>query len=304
MLFCWHRIRTGLRLVSQERLAESESIDGLSAESIVEIIQRQDALIPEAMTAARRQIVHAVEEITDRLSAGGRLHYAGAGTSGRIAMLDAAELPPTYGIDPSLVNVIMAGGTEAFFSAVEGAEDSEEAAVRAINEQIEPEDALIGVAASGTTPYTLAAVRRANMIGALTVAIVSRRNTPLAAEADIPIELITGPEVIMGSTRMKAGTAQKLALNTISTAVMIRLGRTWSNLMIDMPATNRKLAARAAEIVAIAAEVSPARARELLEETGGDKRLAILMARQELDEQSARARLASHGGNLREALEE
>lgn len=294
--------RNGSHTVSQERLAESESIDLLSPSEIVELIQRQDATIPSAVARASGQIAQAVEQIVERLRAGGKLHYVGAGTSGRIAMLDASEIPPTYGTDPGLVNVIMAGGAEAFFSAVEGAEDREEDAIRAVTEQVAADDALVGIAASGTTPFTLAAIRKANMLGALTIALVSRLRSPMAAEADIAIEVDTGPEVIMGSTRMKAGTAQKMILNTISTSVMVRLGRTWSNLMIDMPATNTKLQARAEKIVEIAAETSRARARQLLEEAGGDKRLAVLMGRTNLDRDAAEARLRQAGGDLREAL--
>src|SRR5436190_4836953 len=207
--------------MSQDRLDASLGIDRRSTLEIIRIIQQQDALVAPAVAALAERIAHAVDEITNRMSHGGHLFYVGAGTSGRIAMLDAAELPPTFGIDPSLVRVLMAGGERAFLHAVEGAEDDEEAAVAAVDEHVRADDALLGIAASGTTPYTVAAVRRANMLGALTVGITSVAVSPLAREVDIAIAPQSGPEVIMGSSRMKSGTSQKLVLNTISTAVMI-----------------------------------------------------------------------------------
>ncbi|MBW3564290.1 MAG: N-acetylmuramic acid 6-phosphate etherase [Acidobacteria bacterium] len=288
--------------MSQERLDSSINIDLVDTESIVEMIQIEDRRVFEALEAARSQLVRAIDLITERLVEGGRLVYAGAGTSGRIAMLDASELPPTYGVEPDLIRVIMAGGKRAYFEAVEGAEDDEVAAVNAVNEQVTAADAVIGVAASGTTPFTVAAVRRANMIGALTVSVTGRKGSPLAAESDIPIVLQTGAEVIMGSTRMKAGTAQKLALNTISTAVMIRLGRTFSNLMVDMPATNRKLRARAASMVALASAVGRSEAERALSEAGGRVRTAIVMAARKCSRQEAERALEEAGGNLREVL--
>lgn len=290
--------------MSQQRLESTESIDLVETSEIVRLIQTEDATIHKALEAARSRLVLAIDQIHDRLAAGGRLHYVGAGTSGRIAMLDAAEIPPTYGTDPKLVNVIMAGGREAFLSAAEGAEDREEDAISAVNEHVSDLDAVVGVAASGTTPYTLAAIRRANMIGALTVSVTARAPSPLAAEADIAIELDTGPEVIMGSTRMKAGTAQKLALNTISTAVMIKLGRTYSNLMIDMPATNAKLRSRAESIVELATGRTKIESRKLLDQANGDKRIAVVMGRLGLGREEAEQRLLDSGGNLREALGE
>src|SRR6266550_1010 len=171
--------------MSQDRLDASLDIDQRTAREIVRIIQEQDALVAPAVAAEAEHIAHAIDQIADRMAHGGRLIYAGAGTSGRIAMLDASELPPTYGIDPSLVRVLMAGGERAFVHAVEGAEDDEDAAIEAVNAEVKAEDAVIGIAASGTTPYTVAAIRRANMLGALTVAVTSNSNSPLAAEADI-----------------------------------------------------------------------------------------------------------------------
>jgi N-acetylmuramic acid 6-phosphate etherase len=289
--------------MSSERLGESTDIDLATADEIVRIIQDQDRRAVEAVASAAARIAQAIDGVTERLQNGGRLFYVGAGTSGRIAMLDASELPPTYGIPPDLVQVIMAGGERAFFAAVEGAEDRDEDAVREIATRVTPDDAVVGIAASGTTPFTVAAIRKANMIGALTVAVTSASPSPLAQEADIPIVTPTGPEVILGSTRMKAGTAQKLVLNALSTGVMIRLGRVYSNLMTDMPMTNAKLSRRGITMVELAAGVSRARAEEALREAEGEVKTAVVMAARGIDAAAARERLASVAGNLREALE-
>ena len=286
--------------MSQDRLDASLDIDKASSLEIIRIIQEEDAKVAASVSAERDRIAHAVDQIVERLSHGGRLFYAGAGTSGRMAMLDASELPPTYGIDPSLVTVIMAGGQRAFFEAAEGAEDDEDAAIEAVNREVNADDALIGVAASGTTPFTVAAVRRANMLGALTVAIASVPNSPLAKEADIAIVVQAGPEVIMGSSRMKSGTAQKLVLNAISTAVMIRLGHVYSNLMIDMPATNEKLRSRAVRMVELAAGVTRPMAVQALRDAAGSVRLASVMAKKKINAAYARKLLQRH--TLREVL--
>jgi N-acetylmuramic acid 6-phosphate etherase len=289
--------------MSHERLDASLEIDTVSPGEIVRIIQAEDARIAGAVAAAASRIADAIEQIADRMRNGGRLFYAGAGTSGRIAMLDASELPPTYGIPQEMVQVIMAGGEAAFLAAVEGAEDRDEDAIAAVNARVRPEDAVVGIAASGTTPFTIAAVRRANMIGALTVSITSVPNSPLAREADIPIVADTGPEVILGSTRMKSGTAQKMILNTLSTGVMVLLGRVYSNLMVDMPATNDKLRRRAMLMVQLGANVTPVVAQQALRDSGGDARLAIVIARRKVSADEARAVLERAGGNLRKALE-
>jgi N-acetylmuramic acid 6-phosphate etherase len=287
--------------MSQERLEASLDIDRLPSREIVRIIQEQDRLVADAVAAEAEKIAHAIDQIAERLAHGGRLFYAGAGTSGRIAMLDASELPPTYGIDRDLVRVLMAGGERAYFAAAEGAEDDEDAAIDAVNRELKADDAIVGIAASGTTPYTVAAVRRANMLGALTVAVTSVPGSPLAREADIAIVPQTGPEVIMGSTRMKSGTAQKMVLNTISTGVMIRLGHTYSNLMIDMPATNEKLRARAVRMVELAAGVPRPAAVQAIREADGNVRLASVMARRRVGADEARNLLAQH--TLREVLD-
>ena len=289
--------------MSQDRLEASLKIDQLPAIDIVRIIQAQDALVAAAVAAQAERIAHAIEQITERLTHEGRMFYVGAGTSGRIAMLDASELPPTYGIDPFLVQVIMAGGNSAYFSAAEGAEDDEDAALKAINDHVRPEDAVVGVAASGSTPFTVAAVRRANMLGALTVGITSVPGSPLAQHVDIAIAVETGPEVIMGSSRMKSGTAQKLVLNALSTGVMIRLGRVYSNLMIDMPATNEKLRNRAVKMVELVAGISRPLAVQALRESGGNVKVAVVVAKKKTSATEARRMLDEHGGRLREVIE-
>jgi N-acetylmuramic acid 6-phosphate etherase len=286
--------------MSQDRLDESLDIDLRPTIEIVRIIQEQDALVAGAVAKQAERIAHAIDQIADRLSHGGRLFYAGAGTSGRIAMLDASELPPTYGIPRDLVRVLIAGGERAYFEAVEGAEDDEDAAIDTVNREVNADDAIVGIAASGTTPYTVAAVRRANMLGALTVAVTNVANSPLAQHVDIPIVIESGPEVIMGSTRMKSGTAQKLVLNQISTGVMVRLGRVYSNLMIDMPATNEKLRDRAVRMVELAAGVPRPMAVQAIREADGNVKLATVIARRKVSADEARALLEKK--TLREVL--
>jgi N-acetylmuramic acid 6-phosphate etherase len=286
--------------MSQDRLDASLDIDRLPTIEVVRIIQEQDALVAAAVATQAARITHAIDEIAERLRHGGRLFYVGAGTSGRIAMLDASELPPTYGIDPSLVRVLIAGGERAYFEAVEGAEDDDEAAIDSVSREVTSEDAVVGIAASGTTPYTVAAVRKANLIGALTVGVTNVPSSPLAQHVDIPIVVETGPEVIMGSTRMKSGTAQKLVLNQLSTGVMIRLGRVYSNLMIDMPATNEKLRNRAVRMCELAAGVSRPQAVQAIREAEGNVKVATVIARKKVDAEEARRML--EGKSLREVL--
>jgi N-acetylmuramic acid 6-phosphate etherase len=287
--------------MSQDRLSTSLDIDRLPSIDIVRIIQEQDALVPAAVAAQRERIAHAVDEIVERMRHGGRLFYAGAGTSGRIAMLDASEIPPTYGVPASTVRVLMAGGERAYYQAAEGAEDDEDAAIEIVGREVTADDALVGIAASGTTPYTVAAVRRANMLGALTVGITSIPGSPLAQHVDIPIVVETGPEVILGSSRMKSGTAQKLVLNQLSTGVMIRLGHVYSNLMIDMPATNEKLRNRAVRMVELAAGVNRPKAVQAIRDADGNVRLASVIAKRNVSADEARRLLEQRP--LREVLE-
>lgn len=286
--------------MSQDRLEASLDIDRLPTIEIVRIIQEQDALVAAAVATQAARIAHAIDEITERLRHGGQLFYAGAGTSGRIAMLDASELPPTFGVDSTLVRVLIAGGERAYFEAVEGAEDDEEAAIETVSREVTSEDAIVGIAASGTTPYTVAAVRKANLIGALTVGVTNVAISPLAQHVDLPIVVETGPEVIMGSTRMKSGTAQKLVLNQLSTGVMIRLGHVYSNLMIDMPATNDKLRNRAVRMVELAAGVTRPMAVQAIRDAGGNVKVATVVARKQVTAEEAIRLLAEK--SLREVL--
>lgn len=287
-----------------DRLPESLDIDTVPTERLVEIIQNEDRKVAEAVAREAKQIARAIDGIAERLEAGGRLFYVGAGTSGRLAMVDASELPPTFGVDPGLVTVIMAGGTNAFVSAAEGAEDDDEAAIAEVEKRVKPEDAVIGIAASGSTPYTVAAIRKANLTGALTVGITSVAGSALTRECDIPIVPQTGGEVILGSTRMKSGTAQKLVLNAISTGVMVRLGKVYSNLMVEMPATNIKLRGRAALMVQLATGVERAAAEAAFDASGGSVKTAIVMAKLGIDRTEAERRLAGAGGRLRKVLGE
>jgi len=289
--------------MDQDRLESTLDIDKATPHEIVRLIQEQDRTIASAVEPAAGKIAHAIDAIADRLRSGGRLFYVGAGTSGRIAMLDASELPPTYGTDPALVSVIMAGGNNAYFSAVEGAEDSEEDGIAAVEAQVSEADAVVGIAASGSTPFTVAAIRKANMLGALTVGISSIENSPLVRECDIPIVAVTGPEVIMGSSRMKAGTAQKLILNALSTGVMIRLGKVHSNLMVEMPATNIKLRRRTAQMVELATGSPRARCEEALAQCNGNIKAAIFLITRGGTAEDASEALRRTKGNLREALE-
>ncbi|HYC62453.1 MAG TPA: N-acetylmuramic acid 6-phosphate etherase, partial [Thermoanaerobaculia bacterium] len=293
--------KLGGSAMSQDRLEASLDIDRLPTIEVIRVIQEQDALVAAAVAAQRERIAHAVDEIAERLRHGGKLFYAGAGTSGRIAMLDASELPPTYGIDSALVRVLIAGGERAYFEAVEGAEDDEDAAIEIVNREVSSDDAIVGIAASGTTPYTVTAVRKANLIGALTVGVTNVAGSPLAQHVDIPIVIETGPEVIMGSTRMKSGTAQKLVLNQLSTGVMIRLGRVYSNLMIDMPATNEKLRNRAVRMVELAAGVTRPMAVQAIRAADGNVKVATVVAKKNMSADDARRLLAEKP--LREVLE-
>jgi N-acetylmuramic acid 6-phosphate etherase len=289
--------------MNNERLEQSLEIDRASALEIVRIISAQDRTVAAAVAAEETSIAQAIDAIADRLRSGGRLFYAGAGTSGRIAMLDASEIPPTYGVDPEMVQVILAGGERAFFQAVEGAEDSEEDAVEQVSSRVRPEDSVVGIAASGSTPFTVTAIRRANMQGALTVGLTAVRESFLARECDIPIVAETGPEVIMGSSRMKSGTAQKMILNMISTGVMIRLGKVYSNLMVEMPATNRKLRARAVKMVEMATGCDRHAAENAIARADGEVTTAVVMLRRNLGAAAARELLSRSPGGLREALE-
>jgi N-acetylmuramic acid 6-phosphate etherase len=280
------------------------AIDTASVAELARLMNEADAGVPEAVRRAMPQIVSAIEAVTEKLTRGGRLIYVGAGSAGRIGMLDAAECPPTFNTPPELVQAIIAGGGEALQVAVEGAEDDTAAGQAAVAaHDITAADALVGIAASGRTPFVLAAVRAARQRGALTVGLSCNRNAPLSAEAQYPIEVLVGPEVVAGSTRLKAGTAQKLVLNMISTIAMVRLGKTYGNLMVDLRVTNAKLRDRALRIIERVTGASRPEAEAALDSAGLDVKVAVMMIGNGSTMDDATQLLAVHAGRLREALE-
>jgi N-acetylmuramic acid 6-phosphate etherase len=270
---------------------------------LVELMNREDAHVPAAVAAAAGEVAAAVDAIAARMAAGGRLVYAGAGTSGRLAALDAAECTTTFSTEPGQVVALMAGGARAEPAEQETAEDDEGAGQREVELlAVSPADAVVGVSASGRTPYVLGAVRAAADAGALTVGIVNRRGSELGSLVEREIAVPVGPELLAGSTRLKAGTAQKLVLNTISTLTMIRLGKTLGDLMVDVHATNEKLHARVRRIVVQATGAAPEEADTALRASGGDARVAIVALLADVDTETARRRLAAAGGVVRKAL--
>jgi N-acetylmuramic acid 6-phosphate etherase len=283
--------------MSENAHPRADSIDSLSSRDLLELMHGEDGRAVESVHAALDQVARAVDQIAARLRAGGRLHYFGAGTSGRLAALDAAECPATFGVPPDLVQAHAAGDGEAEDDHKRGARDARSAALG-------PDDAVIGVSASGRTPYVLAAAGEARRAGALVVALICTPGSPLGAAADIAIEIDVGPEVIAGSTRLKAGTAQKVTLNMISTGVFMQLGHTYRGRMVDFVAANAKLRARAARMVQELTGCSADQVESALGEAGGSAKLAILMFRCGIDASDAGARLSAAGGDLAVALGE
>ncbi|WP_405013667.1 N-acetylmuramic acid 6-phosphate etherase [Kitasatospora sp. NBC_01539] len=283
---------------------ELADLDLLPTLRIAELMNGEDRTVPEAVGRLLPEISAAVDAIADRLARGGRLVYAGAGTAGRVGVLDAAECPPTFSTPPELVVGLIAGGPEAVLQAVEGAEDDRGLAVRDLDGLgITADDAVIGVSASGRTPYAVAAVEHARARGALTVGLACTEGSELGAAAEHPIEVVVGPELLTGSTRLKAGTAQKLVLNMVSTITMVRLGRTYGNLMVDLRATNAKLRARCHRIVTLATGADPAAVTRALDAADGEVKPAILTLLTGLAPADATALLAAHTGRLRAALD-
>lgn len=292
-------------LVTERVRPDLADLDLRPTGDLVRLMNREDSTVPVAVARVADELTDAIDAIVDRLRAGGRLVYVGAGSSGRLAQLDAAECPPTFGIEPGRVVALLAGAPEADASAVEGAEDDTDAARRHLADlRIDRHDAVVGVAASGRTPYVLAGVDAAREVGALTVGVSCNPGAPLSARVDHPIEIVVGPEVIAGSTRLKAGTAQKLVLNTISTVTMVRLGRTFGNLMVDLQTSNEKLRNRVGRVVAAATGAEPTVAQEALEAAGGDAKTAIVSIIAGVDIGTARRRLEGAGGSVRAALAE
>jgi N-acetylmuramic acid 6-phosphate etherase len=279
----------------------SAALDRLDTQALVELIVSEQRDAVDAVLAVKDEIAVAVDEIAKRLRRGGALHYAGAGSSGRIAVLDAAEMPPTFGTPPELVRAHIAGGAQAFTRSVEGAEDDAAAGVAAMQD-VTPNDAVIGISASGGAAFVVAAIQSARRAGAFTVALTSVAESPLALAARIAIVENTGAEVLTGSTRLKAGTAQKIALNAISTAVMVRLGKVHENLMVDLVATNAKLRGRALRLICELGGVGEARACGLLEDAGGRVKVAIVMARNGVDAAQAQTLLEANAESLRPFL--
>ncbi len=278
-------------------------IDRLPTEQIARLMNQADAAVPAAVATAVPAISAAIDAIAARMAEGGRLLYVGAGTSGRLAVLDASECPPTFGTDPSLVQGVIAGGPDALTRSVEGAEDDPEAGAAALKDlEVGPLDSVVGVSASGRAPFVLGALAEATARGALTVGLSCNAGAPLSAAAEHAIEVVVGPEVVTGSTRLKAGTAQKLVLNMISTISMVKLGRTYGNQMIEMSAMNSKLAGRALRMVRDITGADQETARAALEAAGGQAKIAVLMIQHGLDAEAARALLESHGERLSDAL--
>ncbi|MFK0217309.1 N-acetylmuramic acid 6-phosphate etherase [Streptomyces vinaceus] len=282
---------------------ELAEIDRLSTLDIARTMNAEDAGVPAAVAAQLPRIAAAIDAIAPRMSRGGRLVYAGAGTAGRMGVLDASECPPTFNTDPAQVVGLIAGGPGAMVRSVEGAEDSKELAAEDLAAlDVAADDTVIGVSASGRTPYAIGAVEYARTRGALTVGLSCNAGSALAAAAEHGIEVVTGPELLTGSTRLKAGTAQKLVLNLISTITMIRLGKTYGNLMVDLRASNEKLRARSRRIVALATGAPDEEIEAALDATGGEVKQAVLVLLGGVDGPAAAGLLTAAHGHLREAL--
>ncbi|MFE7392316.1 N-acetylmuramic acid 6-phosphate etherase [Streptomyces sp. NPDC057582] len=282
---------------------ELAEIDRLATLEIARIMNGEDQSVPSAVAARLPEIAAAIDGVAARMARGGRLIYAGAGTAGRLGVLDASECPPTFNTDPSEVVGLIAGGPSAMVTAVEGAEDSKELAAADLDGlDLTPDDTVVGISASGRTPYAIGAVEHARTKGALTIGLSCNADSALGAAAEHPIEVVVGPELLTGSTRLKAGTAQKLVLNMLSTITMIRLGKTYGNLMVDVRASNEKLRARSRRIVSLATGASDAEIEAALAATDGEVKNAILAILGQVDGPTAATLLSASDGHLRAAL--
>ena len=291
------------KLTTESRNQNTIDIDKDSTLEMVRKINNEDKKVAEAVEAELPKIAEAIDGIVKGMHKGGRLIYIGAGTSGRLGVLDASECPPTYGVSEELVQGIIAGGKEAIFRAKEGAEDSKELAVEDLKfKSLNENDTVVGLAASGRTPYVIGGLNYANEIGALTVAVTCNADSEVSKAAKISIAPVVGPEVVTGSTRLKSGTAQKLVLNMLSTGVMIKLGKVYGNLMVDVRATNAKLVERAKKIVCEATGVQREEAEKILEETNFDVKLSIFMLLSKLNKDEAKTILENNNGYIAEAL--
>jgi N-acetylmuramic acid 6-phosphate etherase len=291
-------------LITEQRNQASARLDEMSVESILYLMNQEDRRVPEAVAQALPQIAEAVGLMVEAWRSGGRWIYIGAGTSGRIATLDAVECQPTFGVSSDRVVALIAGGAAALTRSVEGAEDDRSAAVKDLEDlSLDPGDIVVGLAASGRTPYVVAAVRHASELGCATVGISNNPGSELGAAAHVCIELITGAEVLTGSTRLKAGTSEKLVLNMLSTAAFARLNKVYENFMVDLQAGNEKLKGRSLRIVREAAGVTEDEGGELLRAADGSVKVAVVMGKARVPADAARELLAAAGGNVRRALD-
>ena len=296
-------LQTLSTLITEQRNPNSMHVDSLSALEIVQLMNEEDKQVPLAIEKCLPQIAQAVERIVAVFQQGGRLVYIGAGTSGRLGVLDASECPPTFGVSPEMVKGIIAGGERALRHPIEGAEDSKAQAVVDLQTiQFSSKDVLVGIAASGRTPYVIGALEYAKSLGSVTVSISSNPNSAMANIVDIAIDTVVGPEVLTGSSRLKSGTAQKLVLNMLTTASMILMGKCYQNLMVDVQASNEKLKTRAIRIVMQATDCDKALAEETLKQADQNAKLAIMMILSGLDRAQAETLLEKHQGKLQLAL--
>lgn len=298
------KIKSLSKLVTESRNENTMDIDNVSTLKIIELINEEDKMVALAVGKAKKSIAEAVDIIAERLSRGGRLIYVGAGTSGRLGILDASECPPTFGVESDLIQGIIAGGYTAMFKAVEGAEDDIELCKTDLIEKVLNEsDVLCGIAASGRTPYVIGGMKYAKSVGAAVICVTMNPDSEMALLADTAISVMVGPEVIMGSTRMKAGTAQKLVLNMLTTGSMIKLGKVYSNLMVDVKATNEKLVARAKRILMLATNVDETHAENILNLTNFNVKLSILMIKSSLSKEQAEKLLLENNGYIKKAID-
>lgn len=290
-------------LTTEARNEATKKIDQVSTLEMVTLINQEDQKVAQAIEKVLPQIAAAIDAAAERFKKGGRLIYCGAGTSGRLGALDAIELTPTYSVSPERAFGILAGGEKAMYQAIEGAEDSKELAIEDLTQhQLTARDVVIAIAASGRTPYAVSAIEYGKKVGALTISVTCNNQSPMNQLAEIGIAPIVGPEVITGSTRMKAGSAQKMVLNMFSTGIMVRVGNIYQNLMVNVQPTNEKLIQRATNIIKEAAEIEESQAKEYLEAAQLEVAPAIVMAKAHVDFQKAKQLLAEHDGRISEVL--
>ena len=290
-------------LTTEARNEATKKIDQVSTLEMVTLINQEDQKVAQAIEKVLPQIAAAIDAAAERFKKGGRLIYCGAGTSGRLGALDAIELTPTYSVSPERAFGILAGGEKAMYQAIEGAEDSKELAIEDLTQhQLTARDVVIAIAASGRTPYAVAAIEYGKKVGALTISVTCNNQSPMNQLAEIGIAPIVGPEVITGSTRMKAGSAQKMVLNMFSTGIMVKIGNIYQNLMVNVQPTNEKLMQRATNIIKEAAEIEESQAKEYLEAAQLEVAPAIVMAKAHVDFQKAKQLLAEHDGRISEVL--